>query len=226
MLDVTILADEVSYLLNTRYRNANREELPFGQAFTDVMNKHEVVGTARHLLKTEIGTILGMRRKTNMTKIKRAIREKQSDSFDFTVVEKSRQRVVLSLPLLNIEIGYIRDRNGMPIWIYSKGYASAEMITEGGKRAKLFFAEMVNEEIHEAWITLGERSAKLVTLIIMAKWKMVACQGLHGSIVAQICEIRSGKPVKQKTVPEALRLEARAIAAAYFADTKTADMFD
>lgn len=227
MLDVIILADEVSHLLKTTYARVAKELTPFNLAFTDVMNKHGVMGMARGRLKSEIGRILAKRPRTakmieNNRKIPTAPPTKANE---FSVVEKTCNRVILTCLETGYEITYVRDKERAVICSSFAGTLSAREIARGALLAGSYFVGMDSAAIRQAPITLDERSDDVATLTIAGKWKMVACRGAKGSVVAQVSDIRSGKPVKQKDLPATILQEARAIVTRYFRDTRTADFF-
>ena len=70
MLDIHILADRVSLLLKTRYREITPAERPFDLAFNEVMDRAGVIGSARGVVKSEVGKILSARPRKTPTKKK------------------------------------------------------------------------------------------------------------------------------------------------------------
>lgn len=227
MLDVIVLADEVSHLLRTTYREVSKEMLPFNLAFTDVMNKHGITGNARGELKSEIGRILAKRPRTakKMKGSQKKLAVPSPKAQEFSVIEKTGNRVILNSLQMGCEITYVRDKDKAVICSSYAGTPSAREIARGALLAESYFVGMDSALIRQASITLGEHSDDVVILTIADKWKMVACRGGKGSVTAQVSDIRSGKPIKQKDLPATILQEARAIASRYFRDTRTGDFF-
>lgn len=222
MLDKIVLADEVSHLLRTKYAGTPSKEKPFNLAATEVMDKRGVVGEARYLLKQEIGTILQKRRKGPGTK---EFVPRQVPKIKFGVVSMTRSRVVLSCAMMGDEITYVRDTEGKATSGAHKGNPPAIAIQQGAEYAQELFATMDDQAIREESVILGERSDDLVTLSVGNRWKMIACRGVRGSVIAQVTEIISGRKVRQRDVNAPLLLEARAIAKWHFRDSRTGDLF-
>lgn len=229
MLDKIILADEVSHLIKTAYRDTPKGMLPFNLAFTDVMNKHSVTGSARGGLKSEIGRILAKRPRAAKTTERSGKRPTTLSSKvqEFSVTEKRHSRVILAHLPTRCEITYVFNLKRQVVCSSHTGYPTAEVIRQGAVIAAYCFVGMKHETIPQSSFTLGEHSDDIATLTIAGKWKMIACRGAKGSVAAQVSEIRSGKPVKQKDLPAMLLREARAIMSQYFKfrDTRTGDFF-
>ncbi|OGZ05178.1 MAG: hypothetical protein A2845_02560 [Candidatus Lloydbacteria bacterium RIFCSPHIGHO2_01_FULL_49_22] len=227
MLDKIILADEVSHLIKTTYRDTPKGMLPFNLAFTDVMNKHGVTGSARGGLKSEIGRILATRPRTTRTTgiSKKRPTTPSVKTQEFSVTEKTHNRVILVHLSTGCEITYVHSTEGLVVCSSHRGYPTLQVIRQGAIIAASYFVGMDQGVIEQSSITLGERSDDIATLTIAGKWKMIACRGAKGSIVAQVSDSRSGKPVKQKDLPGMLLQEARAIVSRYFMDTRTGDFF-
>ncbi len=227
MLDVHVLADQVSHFLKTEYQRVPREKLPFNLAFTRVMDSCGVLGKDRISLKKEIGSILAARprkakKKPGDTILHPAI---SLPTMTFVVVEANRRVVVLRCQMMGDNITYRRNGLGQVIYTASTGHPPQVAIALGLLRAEEIFKEMDSVVVRDELIYTESQSDDLITLIIGEKYKMVACRGMRGDIIAQASELQSGKPLKQNEIPKKLVSEARGIARLYFKDIRTRDMF-
>ena len=127
MLDKHIIADEVSHLLKTKYKNTPPKDIPFNLAFTDVADKYHVLGESRGALKSEIGSILGKRPRKAKGKNKLVAEEKK---YIFTTLQTSNTIEFISEDKITFRFG--KSAKGIPM-LYS--YSGASMPSESLKKA-------------------------------------------------------------------------------------------
>ncbi len=213
MLDVYILADEVSHLLNTKYANTKKEDIPFNLAFTEIADKYHVKGDARGILKSEIGSILAKRPRKSRSKKKEFVAKVPT----FFCVSISDTRSVEFFSKHRIMFRFGKDKNGVPaLFSYSGARQPSETLKkEAGEFATYFFANALAQAqvLGARGIILKESSTTHVRLLIDNTFSALFVP-TDKSATAHITQ--GGVIVRQKDVPPELMKKARAIALTHF----------
>ena len=221
MLDKDIIADEISLLLKTKYVNTRKEDKPFDLAFTEIADKHHIMGNARGTLKSEIGTILAKRPRKPKAKKKSAPAKKTEVQF---CVMTRNAHMVEFVSRDRLTFRFLKNLNGSAeLLSYSGAHLPSALLR---KAAEVFAKEFFQNRA--TWITRDtpkpeaivkkESSATRLVLMINNTFEALFVP-TDSSIAAHIT--RGGETVRQKDVPSELMKKARAVAITYFRGAST-----
>lgn len=227
MLDAHILADEVSHLLSTTYAKTEAKDKPFNLAFTEIANKHHILGESRGTLKSEIGGILGKRpRKPRLIKEELSSEKKEAP---FRILKSNGDTVeFISEDKITFKFG--KDLSGDAISLCNSGTCHPSPSTM--KAAKIFagnfFAtqqapkkqgkEKVSKKQNVVPIVKIESSSTHLILVIDGMFEAFFTLGKKG-VVASVTKLRT--PCRQKDVPSELMKIARGNAVTHFKGVET-----
>lgn len=212
-------ADRTSILMKTTYRDVG-VDTRFLVAFEDAVGKN-AEGEHKYLIKQMVGRILGRRPKNTAKKNDSFYPTIPRPTMIFVVDEAVGNLVILKTTIMGERMAYCRNEHGEVVCTAHSANLKQIAETYGLSKAKEVFERMDVTAIQSGSITLGERSADLITMTIGDKWKICLCRGKK-NVIAQASEIASGKPIKQNQIPGSLLKEARGIAVWWLTrDTKT-----
>lgn len=225
MLDAYILADEVSHLLSTTYSETKAKDKPFNLAFTEIANRHHVLGESRGALKSEIGGILSKRpRKPRVMKGVSPL-TKTEESFR---ILKSDVNMVEFISNDKITFKYAKGENGNAVSLCNGGACHP---SEDTKRAATTFAneffalkvslsapkkprkKKVSKKQKTTPIVKIESSDTHLLLVIDGIFEACFSPGKKG-VIASVTKLRT--PCRQKDVPSKLMKIARGNAITHF----------
>lgn len=218
MLDKHILADEVSHLLKTKYANTQKEERPYDLAFTDVADKHHIMGNVRGVLKSEIGSILAKRPRKPRSKDK--ARKGAPPRTIFCILKADAHTVEISSQH-KVTFKFGKDiKTLLPVCLWHEGAYNAS--TKLGKAALAYaeeFFQIKKEEKKEpAPLVKKESETTRLILVINGTFEVLFVP-TDRSVAAHVTH--KGKSVRQKDVPQKLMRQARAIALTHFKNQGT-----
>lgn len=227
MLDAHILADEVSHLLSTTYAETETKDKPFNLAFTEIANKHHVLGESRGTLKSEIGGILGKR--PRKLQVKKKVSPTKTE-VQFRVL-KSSTDIVEFISEDRITFKYGKGENGKAVSLCNGGacHPSEDTKKAATAFANDFFAVKAVKPAPKKSrkkkvpkkgppIVKIESSHSHILLVINGIFEACFTRGKK-YVIASVKKL--GVPCKQKDVPPDLMKIARGNALTHFKSVGT-----
>ncbi len=212
MRDHIALADQVMLVMRTKYRLLSSKELPFDQAFLDVMRTHGIKGFEWHGIKVAIGQILSRRPRKTRAKATKRITAPAKPTV-LTVLEDTRGEIVF-LTSYGATLTMRRDVRGITVCTAHTDYCSDAVLVAAVAKAARMFTAHDHQAVCDYRVRVLRKTTDHLELKLANKYNAYVTQGKRGAVVMRVT--LNAKPVAQSSLPQDIASEARGVAKQYF----------
>lgn len=209
MLDKHVLADEVSHLLKTKYKDTPIKDIPFNLAFAEVADKYRVLGESRGELKSELGSILGKRPKKRKQGGRKENTEKKQ--YSFSMLHVSNTIEFISKDGITFKFGQ-NSNDSVVLYSHSGSFQPSQSLKDAAQKFAIESFQLLPKK--QARIKLVKKDTLYVHLLIDDKFNVVLTNSDAGNIIARV-STDTGH-CSQSYVPSDLLMQAKTIAKQHF----------